>query len=93
MLTTYTLTKNILKMDIGETNCYQIADTKFLYVENWCDENGEWFTILELNDGEEVNDVYELNEVLEIVTLKYGNKKEIKEGIKHLLKCYRWKYK
>lgn len=89
----YVLLKNILKMDIGETNCYQIAETKFFYVENWCDENGKLYTILELNDGEEVDDVYILNEVLEIVTVDYKNKEEIKKAIRHLLRCYRQMYR
>lgn len=93
MILAYKLLRNILKMDLGESNCYKIDDTKILYVENWYDEQGDWFTTLELVDGEEVNDNYKLNEILEIVTLKYKDKKEIKEGIKLVLRCYRYKYK
>ena len=87
----YMILRSILKMDIGETNCFKITNNRFLYAENWCDEDGNWFTTLELNDGEEVDGKYKLNEILEIIVFDYKDKEEIKEGIKFLLKlCRKW---
>ena len=63
------LLRDILRMDLGETNCFKISDTKFLYVENWCNNDGGCFITLELNDGIEINNQYELGEILEVVTL------------------------
>lgn len=85
MLLAIKLPKDILKMDLGETNCFKITDGKFLYVENWCDEGGNWFTTLELNNGSDTNDRYELDEVVEIITLEYRNKEEIMYGVMYIL--------
>lgn len=89
----YKLLRDILKLDMGEKSCYKITDTKYLYVENWCSIDDKWFTTLELVNGEDVNDVWELYETLEIITLDYKNKAELKEGIKLILKLYKIKYK
>lgn len=88
----YRLSKDISKMDIGEVDCIKITDDKFLYVENWYDEKGNWFTTLELNNGEEVDGKYDLEEVIEVVTLDYGDKKAIKEGLKFMLSCCKKRY-
>jgi hypothetical protein len=86
----YMILRSVLKMDIGETNCFKIKDNRFLFVDNWCDEDGTWCTTLELTDGEEVDGKYDLREILEIVTLDYGNKEDLKDGIKFMLnKCKR----
>ena len=79
------LLRDIMKMDISETNCFKITNDKFLYVENFYDEKGNWFTILELNEGREIDNKYELEKIIEIVSLDYKNKKQIKEGLKFML--------
>ena len=73
-------------MDIGEATCFKITDNRFLYVENWCDEDGNWFTTLELNNGKEVDSRYDLDEVVEVVTLNYKDKKTIKEVLPEIKK-------
>lgn len=82
------LLKDILRMDLGENDCIKVADGKFLYVENWCDTKGNCFTTLELNNGSETDEGYELDEVLEIITLEYKNKKETMYGIIYMLSQY-----
>ena len=58
----YKILKEVSKMEIGEQTCFKITDNRFLYADNWCDEDGSWYT-----------------------TLEYGNKEEIKLGIKYIL--------
>lgn len=81
----YKMLKDILKMEIGEETIFKITDNRFLYVDNWCDEDGSWYTTLELIDGKETENEFDLGEILEIITLEYGNKEEIKFGIKYIL--------
>lgn len=81
----YKMLREVLKMEIGEETIFKITDNRFLYADNWCDEDGSWYTTLELVDGKEIDGKFELGEILEIVTLEYGNKEEIKLGIKYIL--------
>lgn len=79
--------KEIMTMKMGETDTFKITDNRFLFVENWSGGDGEDFTSLELNSGEEIDDTYVLDEVLECGTYDFGNKEDITSGIDYMIAC------
>lgn len=78
--------KEIMTMKMGETNTFKITDNRFLFVDNWNVGDGD-FTSLELNSGEETEDGYVLDEVLECGTYDFGNEKDIASGIDYMIAC------
>lgn len=78
--------KEIMAMEMGETNTFKITDNRFLFVENWSwrDDN---FTSLELDYGKETEDGYVFNEILETATYDFGNEEDIKNGINYMIAC------
>lgn len=78
--------KEILSMTMGETNTFKITDDKFLFVDNW-NVGDRDFTSLELNSGEETEDGYVLDEVLECGTYDFGNKEDVRSGIEYMIAC------
>lgn len=78
--------KEIMAMKMGETNTFKITDNRFLFVDNWNFDDDN-FTSLELNSGEEIEDAYLLDEVLESVTFDFGNEEDIASGIKYMIAC------
>ena len=79
--------KEILSMEMGETNTFKITDNRFLFVDNWSVDDGEDFTSLELNSGEETENNYVLNEVLECGTYNFGDEEDIRSGIEYMILC------
>lgn len=84
---TENLIKEILSMEMGETHTFKITDNRFLFVDNWSYGDGEDFTSLELNSGEEINETYLLDEVLECGTYDFGNEEDIRSGIDYMIAC------
>lgn len=78
--------KEIMGMKMGETDTFKITNNRFLFVENWS-VDGEGFTSLELNSGEEIDDMYVLDEVIECGTYDFGNKEDITSGIDYMVAC------
>ena len=78
--------KEILSMEMKETNTFKITDNRFLFVDNWSDDE-EDFTSLELNSGEEIDGTYVLDEVLECGTYDFGNEEDIRSGIDYMIAC------
>ena len=78
--------KEILSMSMDEINTFKIANNRFLFVSNYCID-GENFTSLELNSGEETEDGYELEEILECGTYDFGNEEDIRSGIDYMIAC------
>ena len=78
--------KEIMAMKMGETNTFKITDNRFLFVDNW-NSYGDDFTSLELNSGEEIEDGYTLDEVLECVTCDFGNEEDIRNGVDYMIAC------
>ena len=78
--------KEILSMTMGETNTFKITDDKYLFVDNW-NVGDRDFTSLELNSGEETEDGYVLDEVLECGTYDFGNKEDVRSGIEYMIAC------
>lgn len=79
--------KEILTMEMGETNTFKLTDNRFLFVDNWSVGDGEDFTSLELNSGEEMENKYLLDEVLECGTYNFGNEEDIRNGIAYMMLC------
>ena len=79
--------KEIMTMEVEETNTFKITNNRFLFVDNWSAVDGEYFTSLELNSGEEINGIYLLNEVLECGTYDFGNEEDIRSGIDYMIAC------
>ena len=78
--------KEIMAMKIGETNTFKITDNRFLFVDNWSFDDDD-FTSLELNSGEEIEDEYVLDDVLDCVTCDFGNERDIARGIDYMIAC------
>lgn len=78
--------KEILSMQMDETNTFKITNDRFLFVHNWS-MDGENFTSLELNSGEETEDGYVLDEMLECGTYDFGNEEDITSGIDYMIAC------
>ena len=78
--------KEILSMEMKETNTFKITDNRFLFVDNWSDDE-EDFTSLELNSGEEIDGTYVLDEVLECGTYDFGNEEDIRSGVDYMIAC------
>ena len=78
--------KEIMTMKMGETNTFKITDNRFLFVDNWNFDDDN-FTSLELNSGEEIEDAYVLDEILESGTYDFGNEEDIKNGINYMIAC------
>lgn len=74
-------------MEMEETNTFKITDNRFLFVDNWSAGDGENFTSLELNSGEETENNYVLDEVLECGTYNFGDKEDIRSGIEYMILC------
>lgn len=79
--------KEIMMIKMGETKTFKITDNRFLFVDNWTIGDGEYFTSLELNSGEEIDGTYVLDEVLECGTYDFGNKEDIKSGVDYMIAC------
>ena len=79
--------KEIMTMKMGETDTFKITDNRFLFVDNWSAGDGEDFTSLELNSGEEINGIYSLDEVLECGTYDFRNEEDIRSGIDYMIAC------
>ena len=77
----------ILSMEMGETNTFKITDNRFLFVDNWSAGDGENFTSLELNSGEEMEDTFVLDEVLECGTYNFGDEEDVRYGIEYMILC------
>lgn len=78
--------KEIMTMKMGETNTFKLKNNKYLFVDNWNVGDGD-FTSLELNSGEETEDGYVLDEVLECGTYDFGNEEDIASGIDYMIAC------
>ena len=78
--------KEIMAMDMGDTITFKLTNNRFLFVDNW-NVGNENFTSLELNSGEETEDGYELDEVLECGTYDFRNEKDIASGIDYMIAC------
>lgn len=79
--------KEIMTMEMEETNTFKITDNRFLFVDNWSVDDGENFTSLELNSGEEIDGMYSLEEVLECGTYDFGNEEDIRSGLDYMISC------
>lgn len=79
--------KEIMAMEMGETNTFKITDNRFLFVDNWSAGDGEDFTSLELNSGEETKNGYVLDEILECGTYDFKNEEDVASGIDYMIAC------
>ena len=79
--------KEIMTMKMEETSIFKITDNRFLFVDNWSAGDGEDFTSLELNSGEEIEDEYVLDGVLECGTYDFGNEEDVRSGIEYMILC------
>ena len=79
--------KEIMAMKMGETNTFKITDNRFLFVDNWSWGDGEDFTSLELNSGEETENGYSLDEILECGTYDFGNEEDVRNGVEYMILC------
>lgn len=79
--------KEILSMEMEETNTFKLTENRFLFVDNWSAGDGENFTSLELNSGEETENNYVLDEVLECGTYNFGDEEDIRSGIEYMILC------
>lgn len=79
--------KKIMTMKMEETATFKLTENKFLFVDNWSAGDGEDFTSLELNSGEETEDGYVLDEVLECGTYDFGNEEDVRSGIEYMILC------
>ena len=77
----------ILSMEMGETNTFKITDNRFLFVDNWSAGDGEDFTSLELNSGEETENTFVLDEVLEYGTYNFGDEEDVRYGFEYMILC------
>lgn len=77
----------IMSMEMDEKMTFKLNDDWFLYIENWRDPKNEAFTTLELNSGEETEDGYILDYVLECAVCDFGNEQEIAVCAEYLLLC------
>lgn len=78
--------KEILSMQMDETNTFKITDNRFLFVDNWNVDGGN-FTSLELNSGKETENGYILDEVLECGTYNFWDEEDIASGINYMIAC------
>lgn len=79
--------KSVMEMKIGENDTFKITESRFLFVDNWSMGDGENFTSLELNSGEETEESYSLDEILDCGTYDFGNEEEIRNGIEYMINC------
>ena len=79
--------KEIMTMKMEETHTFKLTDNRFLFVDNWSAGDGEDFTSLELNSGEEIEDEYVLDEILECGTYDFRNEEDIASGIDYMIAC------
>lgn len=77
----------VMAMKMEETNTFKITENRFLFVDNWSCGDGEDFTSLELNSGEETEGGYVLDEVLECGTYDFGNEEDVRSGIEYMILC------
>ena len=82
-----TILKEIMAMNVEEFQTFKLAEDRFLFVENWSCDGEEWFTSLELNSGEEIDNEYLLDEVLECMTYDFGDEENIRRGIEYMILC------
>lgn len=76
----------ILDMKLGEIDTIKLTDNRFLFIDNWGDEE-ESFTSLELNAGYEEDNSYILDDVLECGTYNFQDRKDIESGIEYIIAC------
>ena len=79
--------KEIMAMKMEETATFKLIENRFLFVDNWSVGDGEDFTSLELNSGEETEDGYVLDEILECGTYDFGNEEDVRSGIEYMILC------
>lgn len=81
------LFQEIIKLEMGETRTLKLTENRFLFVNNWADGDGDKFTSLELNSGEDTGKEYILDEILECGTYDFQNEAEIRCGIEYMICC------
>ena len=79
--------QEIMSMEMGETATFKLSDDRFLFVDNWSAGDGDDFTSLELNSGEEEDGSYVLEKVLECGTYDFGDEEDVRSGVEYMLLC------
>lgn len=79
--------KEIMAMDMEETATFKLSENRFLFVDNWSAGDGDDFTSLELNSGEEEDGVYVLCDVLECGTYDFKDGADIRCGLEYMMLC------
>lgn len=79
--------QEIVSMDMEETATFKLSENRFLFVDNWSAGDGDDFTSLELNSGEEEDGLYVLGEVLECGTYDFGNEEDVRSGVEYMMLC------
>ena len=79
--------QEIMSMDMEETATFKLSENRFLFVDNWSAGDGDDFTSLELNSGEEEDGCYVLDQILECGTYDFGNEEDVRSGVEYMMLC------